>query len=283
MLRTALRLGLCFLITTLWASSQSPAFAPLQGWRAAILAGDAAGLAALYSATPPSIVVNSTGVHPDVARELTFWAALKKSGLTGLNLDGLRLVAITPQVTEAFFQAELEAATPAGVRKFYFFASQVWALQAGTWKLVSSTRTDLAQLKQPNSLGEVLYPPGADAHADLQKALAAAAASHRRVLVEFGGNWCYDCHVLDLAFDHSELTPLLAANYVTVRVDVGEFNRNLDIAKKYAVPLEKGVPAIVVLDSGGTLLFSSQHGEFESARRLGPADLIAFLNAWKAK
>jgi len=283
MLRTALRLGFFCLVTALWASSQSSAFTPLQRWRTAILAGDASGLAALYSNAPPSIVVNSTGVHPDVALELTFWAALKKSGLIGLNLDGLRLVAISPQVEEAFFQAELVATTPAGPRNFYFFTGQVWVHEGEAWKLVSSTRTDLARLKQPNSLNAILYPPGADAHADLAKGLAEAARSHRRVLVEFGGNWCYDCHVLDMAFDHSELTPLLEANYVVVRVDVGEFNRNLDIAKQYGVPLEKGVPAIVLLDSSGKLLFSSQHGEFESARRLGPSDLIAFLNEWKGK
>jgi hypothetical protein len=58
-------------------------------------------------------------------------------------------------------------------------------------------------------------------------------------------------------------------------------DKNLDVAKKYDVPLDRGVPAIAVLDSDGKLLFSQKRGEFEAARSLDPEDILAFLNKWK--
>jgi hypothetical protein len=50
----------------------------------------------------------------------------------------------------------------------------------------------------------------------------------------------------------------------------------------YNVPMAKGIPALVVLDSSGKLLFSQQNGEFERARALTPDELSAFLRKWKA-
>ena len=58
-------------------------------------------------------------------------------------------------------------------------------------------------------------------------------------------------------------------------------DKNLDVAQKYKVPVDKGVPALAVLAPDGTLLYSQQHGEFESARNMDPDDLIAFLKKWK--
>ncbi|MGH2364277.1 MAG: thioredoxin family protein, partial [Chloroflexota bacterium] len=104
---------------------------------------------------------------------------------------------------------------------------------------------------------------------------------HKRVLLVFGGNWCYDCHVLDLAFRRSDLAPLLRANYEVVNVDVGEFNANLDIVKQYGLTISKGVPMLAVLSSSGKLLASSDDGSMQAARDLGPEDLIRFLAAWK--
>jgi len=100
-------------------------------------------------------------------------------------------------------------------------------------------------------------------------------------MLVFGGNWCYDCHVLDAAFHSPEIAPTLNGNYVVVHVDIGEYNRNLDIAKKYDVPLERGVPAAAILEKDGELVVSQKNQEFEKARSMSPEDILAFLNKWK--
>ena len=126
-----------------------------------------------------------------------------------------------------------------------------------------------------------IYPDPSAAHEDLQTALTRASHEHKRVLLDFGGNWCGDCRVLDIYFDQAPNADLLARNFVKVDVNVGKYDANQDIAKKYGVPLERGVPALVVLDSNGKLLFTQKNGEFESMRKLQSSDLTAFLERWK--
>lgn len=99
-----------------------------------------------------------------------------------------------------------------------------------------------------------IYPAPEQAQADLSAALKGAAAQHRRVIVDFGGNWCTDCHVLDTYMHDSTNQPLIDANFLVVHINVGRVDQNLDIAERYGIPLKKGVPAIAVLSSRGKLL-----------------------------
>jgi thiol:disulfide interchange protein len=126
-----------------------------------------------------------------------------------------------------------------------------------------------------------LYPAGVDARKEIDDALHSAAPAHKRVLVVFGANWCGDCHALDDAFHSAEIAPTLGKYFVVVHVDIGNGEKNLDLAQKYDVPLKRGIPAIAVLDSAGKLLFSQKNGEFEAARSLANADILVFLNKWK--
>jgi thioredoxin 1 len=101
------------------------------------------------------------------------------------------------------------------------------------------------------------------------------------VILDFGGNWCTDCHVLDLYFHDAANSPLLAANYILVHVNIGHRDANVDIAARYQVPLTKGVPAIAVLDAKGKLLYSQKGGEFEAMRRMQTGAVTDFLVRWK--
>jgi thioredoxin 1 len=68
-----------------------------------------------------------------------------------------------------------------------------------------------------------------------------------------------------------------------IHVDIGKADKNLDLAQRYGIPLNKGVPAVAVLESDGTLLYSQKNGEFEPARRLGASVFVDFLERWKRK
>jgi thioredoxin 1 len=126
-----------------------------------------------------------------------------------------------------------------------------------------------------------IYPPPEQASADIAAGLKSAATSHKRVILDFGGNWCTDCHVLDLYFHDAANGPLLAANYILVHVNVGHMDVNVDIAARYHVPLTKGVPAVAVLDDHGKLLYSQKTGEFESMRHMQTGAVTDFLVRWK--
>jgi len=128
-----------------------------------------------------------------------------------------------------------------------------------------------------------IYPAPEQARADLAAALKAAAATHKRILLDFGGNWCPDCQVLDLYFHDQTNLPLLEANFVLVHVNVGHMNANLEIANEYDVPLNKGVPALAVLSDTGQLLYSQKGGEFESMRSMDSSAVTKFLLQWKRR
>ena len=134
-------------------------------------------------------------------------------------------------------------------------------------------------LQPPASPNMELYPANADARKEIREATVAAGKQSKRILLVFGGNWCSDCHVLDNAFHRPRIAPLLNDNFIVVHVDVGRYTKNLDLAKQYHIDLEKGVPAIAVLNSDGGFAYSTS--EFEKARLLSEEDVIQFLDAWK--
>jgi thioredoxin 1 len=126
-----------------------------------------------------------------------------------------------------------------------------------------------------------VYPDGAGAQADISAALVRASKEHKRVLLDFGGNWCGDCQVLEIYFHDSANRALLEQNFVLVPVNIGKYDENLDIAARYGVPVTKGVPALAVLGPDGKLIYSQRNGEFEAMRTMDSASVTAFLQHWK--
>lgn len=126
-----------------------------------------------------------------------------------------------------------------------------------------------------------IYPAPSQARADIASALHSAAATHKRVILDFGGNWCPDCLVLDRYFHDARNQPIVKANYVIVHVNIGHMDANVDLANRYGIPLKKGVPALAVLSSAGKVLYSQKGGEFEDMRNLESSALTQFLIHWK--
>lgn len=145
-----------------------------------------------------------------------------------------------------------------------------------------SQQEDENEVLQPPATKKDLYPAEADANQEIEAAIKQAGRDHKRVLLIFGGNWCYDCHVLDQALHQGTAGKIVKESYLLVHVDVGNFNKNLEIVKQYNVPLDKGVPAVTVLDGDGQLLYSAE-GEFEAARQMIRKQLVEFLLKWKEK
>jgi len=280
--------------TTKTARSGEPAtnFAPLEEWKAALLSGDLAKLKAIYSTTPPAVTVTSKGEDHDPAAEPAFWAAVKDAGLSSLKTKVAHVDSPQPGVQRVMFELEATMRTGTENKKAFAAMAQYWLQQNGKWMIVATQRTALARLPQPVVLllpeptGEdpgpdPIYPSPAEANADIAAALAAATRDHKRVLLDFGGNWCSDCHILDATFRYPEVARLLGPNYEVVHIDIGEYDKNLDLADKYQIPLKRGVPSLAVLDEKGTLLVSQKNGDFENTTRIGLKDVEDFLERWK--
>ena len=126
-----------------------------------------------------------------------------------------------------------------------------------------------------------LYSDTADPKADIAAALTQARKEHKHVILDFGGDWCGDCQVLDIYFHQSPNDELLSKNYIVVHVWIGHIDHNLEVPEKYGVPIKKGVPALAVLDERGNTLYSQRTGEFEDMRHMDASSVTAFLEKWK--
>jgi thioredoxin 1 len=245
-----------------------------------VISPKGSALKELYSNDPaPRItVVGKTSADISAAEDAEFWKGMKA---TQLSLKVANSTTPQPSIQQVTFQATVRTAPPG--RTLYVIESQLWQQQAAGWKLVAIQRTDAFKLEQPMSLDAKLYPPASGAREEISHAIAQASKTHRSVLVIFGADWCYDCHVLDRALQRPDIAPTLKANYEVVHVDVGQGDKNQDLMNEYQVPMKRGIPAVAVLGPSGQLLYSQQNGEFERARALGPEDLLEFLNKWKSR
>jgi thioredoxin 1 len=122
------------------------------------------------------------------------------------------------------------------------------------------------------------YNEKADAAADVQHALGAARADHKNVLLVFGANWCKDCRDLDKAL-HGSSAALIDGKFHVVKIDVGNFDKNLDLANHYGNPIKMGIPAVVELGANDQVIYSTKGGELADARKMGEQGIYDFLSA----
>jgi thiol:disulfide interchange protein len=146
----------------------------------------------------------------------------------------------------------------------------------------AAATTERKPVTQPPTVKKHLYSAEANPKADINAALKQASVEHKRVILDFGGDWCGDCQVLDIYLHQSPNVEIFEKNFLLVHVDIGRFDKNLDIAEKYNIPLKKGVPALAVLDSDGKLLYSQKAAEFGDMRYMYANSVTDFLNQWKA-
>jgi len=121
------------------------------------------------------------------------------------------------------------------------------------------------------------YNETADAKLDIKQALTQAGTDQRSVIVVFGANWCGDCKMFDAAMKTGTSAPLLAKDFQIVKINVGRLDKNLDLAKSYGVPLDKGIPAVVILSPANKVLYVTKEGEVANARKMGEDGVYEFF------
>jgi protein disulfide-isomerase len=121
------------------------------------------------------------------------------------------------------------------------------------------------------------YDESADANAQVKQAFTKAQLSKKPVLIIFGANWCPDCRALDQAMHSAKNAILINREFTVVKVDVGNFDRNLDIDKVYGHPIKTGIPAAVLVSANNKILYATQGGELANARRMNDTGVYDFF------
>ena len=83
--------------------------------------------------------------------------------------------------------------------------------------------------------------------------------------------------MLNTAMKSGASAQLLSRDFKVVKVNVGQFDKNLDVAKSYGVPLEKGIPAVVIISTKNEVLYATRDGELADARKMGDNGIYEFF------
>ena len=138
--------------------------------------------------------------------------------------------------------------------------------------------TDLKNLpiveKQP-------YDESANADAVVAAAFARARKSHKPVMLDLGGNWCPDCLVLANVMRLPAMQKFMQAHYEFAFVDVGRFDKNLQIPARFGYSERlKGVPTVLVATPDGKLINDGHVFALSDARHMTPQSLAEYLAEW---
>ncbi|MFO0875156.1 MAG: thioredoxin family protein [Phycisphaerales bacterium] len=148
---------------------------------------------------------------------------------------------------------------------------------------------------RPAADAKKVYDESADAKAQIESAIARARAEHRRVLVQWGGNWCPWCIRLHaLCSSDREIAKTLQYEYDVVMVDTGHpTGKNVDLARSFGAEVEsKGFPYLTILDENGKPVANQETESLEVKNEKGesagvsaghdPAKVLAFLRKHQA-
>lgn len=75
----------------------------------------------------------------------------------------------------------------------------------------------------------------------------------QRLMLVFGANWCPSCRRLDASLNQPDISIYLKEHFKIIKVNIGNFDKNLNIADRYKLPIKQGIPAIVIINRDETV------------------------------
>ena len=152
---------------------------------------------------------------------------------------------------------------------------------ASTATAATAPKIGIASLADLPVVERAPYDTKADANAAVDAAFARARKNGKRVLIDLGGNWCGDCIVLANLMQLPELKSFLTAHFEIVSVDVGRFDKNLQIPARFGITRRlEGVPSVIVAEPDGTFINPGRVAALADARHMTPQAIADWLAQW---
>ena len=120
------------------------------------------------------------------------------------------------------------------------------------------------------------YDSHADARADIAAGKARAEATGKLLMVTFGANWCPDCLTLHKNLEDPATREFAHKTFEFVNIDVGEFDKNAEVAQELGVKVN-GIPLAVFFSSDGRPICDTSRGELEPSRHYTSREILEFL------
>jgi thioredoxin 1 len=150
------------------------------------------------------------------------------------------------------------------------------ALGAVAWQLRAVTENDAFYAQWGVDPAHLPYDPSADARRDIAAGKERAELAGKMLMVTFGANWCPDCLTLHRNLADPETHEFAKKTFEFVNVDVGDFDKNSDVAKELGVKVN-GIPLAVFFSSDGRPICDTSRGELEPSRHYTSREILEFL------
>ena len=111
----------------------------------------------------------------------------------------------------------------------------------------------------------------------LKDFISKALELKKQPLVIFGANWCPDAQCLEAVMGMLTVTKFLAQHYEIMRVDVGDYDQNMELYTVFDMPSEEGIPRVVILDLKGRVLNFDSNDRWRTARETDPQEIFNYF------
>jgi thiol-disulfide isomerase/thioredoxin len=101
---------------------------------------------------------------------------------------------------------------------------------------------------------------------ELDKFINQSINNDKQPVVIFGGNWCPDCRILAGTLAMPTIKKFLQQYYRIIHIDIGRYDRNMELMNHLNIEPKKGVPRVVILDFKKNIVNSSTSSEWTTAR-----------------
>ncbi len=126
-----------------------------------------------------------------------------------------------------------------------------------------------------------IYNPEADAKAEIEAAVKKAVNEHKHVFLQIGGNWCSWCLKYHRFIeDDIEIKNYVQENFVVVKVNYDQKNRNEEVLESLGFPQRFGFPVFVVLDEKGERIHTQNSAYLEKDSGYDRDRVLQFYKQW---
>ncbi len=102
-------------------------------------------------------------------------------------------------------------------------------------------------------------------------------------VIIFGGNWCPDCRILDGTLELPTIEKFLNEHYKIMHIDVGRYDKNMELMSHLKIEQKKGVPRVVIFNFEKEILNSSTSSEWTSARDRRQQEIFDYFQMYADK
>jgi thioredoxin 1 len=105
-----------------------------------------------------------------------------------------------------------------------------------------------------------------------------AIRDRKGLLLFFGADWCPDCRALIKAMADPHLKAYLSERYIIVMIDVGHFDKNMEMREKYGIPRSVGMPALALINTRNNHVNTSLNEKLPNARNMSVQQITDEFN-----